>query len=364
MKAIAVTIQGLEKITQLEIKEILKLKSEVIVPSRVLFSTKSDKDLAKFIYNARSISKAYLLLDNFKFSKHEEILDKVKGIKFPYFKESFVVRCERSGNHGFNSVDVERLVGKFIYEKYKINVDLNNPHVTIFIDIVDDNCFIGVDFSGIKLSKRNYRIKLMSSSINPLVAYSMVRLSGVKTADIVLDPFCKSGEIPIECALFLNAFPNCFRLRDKLLFSKFLKIKFNDKVKPKKLNIIAMDYVQNSLRAAEINSKLGSVNKFIKFSRLEIEWLDTKFKKASVSKIITFPPFTSNNLPIEIVNKIYKELFYQAEYVLKNEGLITIISPKKELVEKYAFDYNFKKTKDVELVMGNNKFNILIFKKA
>ena len=56
-EAIATCIQGLESITQLEIKEILKQKSEVLIPSRLIFKVKEDKDLANFIYNSRSTIK-------------------------------------------------------------------------------------------------------------------------------------------------------------------------------------------------------------------------------------------------------------------------------------------------------------------
>jgi len=360
MRAVAVTVEGLEEVAILEIKEIVNSKAEKIIPSRVILSIKNDKSLAEFIYKSRSILKAYLLLENFNFSSKKDILSKIGAIKIPYLKNSFAVHCERTGNHDFNSQDIEKTVGGFINNKYKVKADLDNPEVIVLVDIVGNNCFIGIDFSGIKLSKRDYRIKLLSNSINSIVAYSMCRLSDIKPADVILDTFCKSGEIPIEAALFLKNIPNCMHLKDKLQFSKFLDVKFKDNVKDKKLGIIAMDSLQNNVRSSEINAKLASVNKDIKFSRLEVEWLDTKFKEFSVSKIITFPPHPSNNLPQSVVERM---LFYNSEYILKKDGSITILTPRKDLIEKYAFEYRFKKVKEVSLVMGNNKFNILVFRK-
>ena len=55
MKAIAKCINNLEFVTQLEIKEILKINSETVCTSRVSFNIKSEKYLAEFIYNSRSI---------------------------------------------------------------------------------------------------------------------------------------------------------------------------------------------------------------------------------------------------------------------------------------------------------------------
>ena len=64
MKAIAICIEGLEEITILEIKEILKIKSDIIMPSRVIFEVKKEEDIAEFAYKTRSATKVYFLVDN------------------------------------------------------------------------------------------------------------------------------------------------------------------------------------------------------------------------------------------------------------------------------------------------------------
>ncbi|MEK6947620.1 MAG: THUMP domain-containing protein [Nanoarchaeota archaeon] len=364
MKALAVTLEGLESITQLEIKEILKLKSEVLYKGHISFNVKSEKDLAEFIYRSRSIIRAFLLLDNFNFIDIDDILKNIKDLDFPYLDDTFVVRCERQGSHAFNSQDIERSVGEFIAKKFDISADLDDAKTTIFLDISDDMCFIGIDFCGIKLSKREYRVKLLASSVNPVVAYSMLRISSADVEDSILDPFSRSGEIPIEAVLFFRNIPNCINIKEKLLFNKLFKIEFKDKIKElKKTSIICSDNMQNNLRAAEINAKIAAVNKYINFTRLEIEWLDTKYKEKSVDKIITFPIYPSNNLPEKNVEKIYKEFFYNSEYILKKGGTITLLTPKKELIEKYSNEYKFKKINEVPITMGNSRFYIMIFKK-
>ena len=107
MDAIAICIEGLEFITQGEIKEILHKESEIAIQSRVKFSFKKDSDLANFIVNSRSAIKAYKLIDNFEFKNLDDLLRKIRKTKFPKIKDPFVVRCERFGNHEFNSIDVE-----------------------------------------------------------------------------------------------------------------------------------------------------------------------------------------------------------------------------------------------------------------
>ncbi len=363
MKAIAACIKGLEFIAEKELKEIIKVSSEVIYPSKLLFNIKTEKDLAKFVYYSRSILKAYLLLENLDFKSKEEIIKIIEKVKFPYLKESFVVRCERSGNHDFSSQDIEKEAGAVIFKNSKVKVDLDNAETTIIVDIIDNKCFIGIDFTGIKLSKRDYRIKLTSNPINPCLAYSLVRIADYKIKDSLLDPFCKSGEIIIEAAQYALEIPNCLKLNDKLLFNKILKVKFKDTTKNKKLNITAIDSLQNNLSCAEINAKLAQVKKHINFSRMEIEWIDTKFKKASIDKVITFPVYPTNSLPEKLLEKIYKELFYQLEFILKKTGLIVLLTQFPELILKYAAEYKFKKEKQIEIDYINKKFYILVLKK-
>ncbi|MBI2148066.1 N-6 DNA methylase [Candidatus Woesearchaeota archaeon] len=362
MKAIATCIKGLEEITQLEIKEILKKKSEIIIPSRIAFNVKEDKELANFVYNTRSSIKVYKLINHDNFSDLDEILNKVKKIKFPKIKSPFVVRCERIGEHNFNSIDVEKEIGNIINKDNKLKVDLKNPTTILIIDIVSNKFFLGIDYTGIKLTKRNYRIKLLPNSINSALAYSMLRISEIKEKDTILDPICRSGEIMIEAALYLQKIANGLKLLDQLAFNKLLKFNPKNIIKTKKLKIYSIDSSQNSLKSAEINAKIANIYKNIIFSRYELEWLDTKLDKNSIDKIITFPQYPTNNLPTQEVEKIYKELFYQAEFIIKKNGIITILTPVPELIEKYANLRNFKKEKEYKINYMHQNFSILKLK--
>ena len=64
MKAIAITNQGLEDITKLEVKEILKLPAKAET-SVVLFDVKDLLDICTLCYTSQSIIKTGVLLSNF-----------------------------------------------------------------------------------------------------------------------------------------------------------------------------------------------------------------------------------------------------------------------------------------------------------
>lgn len=362
MEAIATCIEGLESITQLEIKEILKQKSEVTAKTKIKFKIKEDKQLVDFIYNTRSAIKSYKLITNFQFTSFEDLINKAKKIKFPKIKGPFAIRCERTGKHDFSSMDLEKEFGKSIKQP-NTKVDLENPTTIILVDIIDNYCFIGIDFTGIKLSKRNYKIRLLPNSLNSCLAYSMLRVSDLKDKDITLDPLCKSGEIPIEAVLYLKNISPQQKTADKLAFTKLVSYKPKNKIKDKKLKIYAVDSSNNNLKSAEINAKIAGIHKEIKFSHYDVEWLDTKFDKNTIDKIITFPQYPTNNFPKDKAEKTYKELFYQSEFILKKDGTITILTPVPELIEKYAALNKFKKSKELKISYIHQPFNIIVFKK-
>ena len=90
-----------------------------------------------------------------------------------------------------------------------------------------------------------------------------------------------------------------------------------------------------------------------------MEWLDIKFKKESVDRIVTNLP-SSKNTNLE---KIYNEFFYQGEYILKKNGSIAIITKNPDFVKKHAAKHNFIVVKERELWSGEQMLIILVLKK-
>ena len=105
-----------------------------------------------------------------------------------------------------------------------------------------------------------------------------------------------------------------------------------------------------------------SKNKIL--SNKELNWLDTLFKKNSVDFIISKPIYPSKTKNVNFVDKIIKELFHQASYILKKKGLMLLITPKTELLEKYAKEYKFKIKEELNVLVGDINYKILSFKKV
>jgi len=314
MKAVAVTIKGIEPLASEEIKEIVKTGTKTLTEGRILFETKTFNPLEK----ARTIEKLYEYLSHFKFKTEEEIYERAKKIKFP-IKKNFAVRCHREGKHTFRSKDIEAKIGEIIFER-GCKVNLKNPGTTVYVEIIEDNCIIGILYKK-DMQKRKYKVRLNPASINACLAAAMVRLAKAKKEHTIIDPFCKDGVIAIEAAL------------------KGIK------------NVYGFDESLNNVKNARVNAQLAKVN--VSIRKAEIDWLDTKFEKQTVDRIITNPPFPAKHKNKSEIEKTTKELLHQAKYVLKKDGILVVVTQNPEMIDRYAKENGFKLEKELKITIGN-----------
>lgn len=362
---IACCITGLENIAQDEIKKLIQESSEILIQGKLIINTTEEK-IGNLIYNTRSLTYVYELLKESQITNLEQIREIAKDIDFKnIIKQNFMVQCNREGQHPFKSIDIEKELGAYIHETYKFPVNLENPITTVFVDVLDAFCAIGIDLTGHKLSKRDYRIKLTSQPTNPCIAYSLIKLSNWNAKESLLDPFAKAGEIPIEAALLATNISPQKHIKNKLLFLKlYPNTKLVDKETYPKTEIYSADEIMGHVRYAETNAKLAGVNKQMRFTHMETQWLDSKFKKGTINKIISFPAQISQLHPMEELEQRYKDFFYNAEYILKKQGTITLLmNTNLELVHRFASEYKFKVFNKIEFRHANQDHIIIQLKK-
>ena len=381
MKAIAITHKGIEDIAALEIKELIKVNSKVN-ETVVLFEPKKIINLCKLAYKAQSIIKIICLFDEFKIQDNlDEILKtiekRIKKINFDKWLDknnSFKVLCSHLTNDDFSSQDIEKEAGAFIINNikekkaYDQKVDLENPDLIFYVYIFNERCYLGIDFCGFDLSKRDYKVFSSASDIKGTIAYSLLRIVGYKKEKKLLDPFCSSGIIPIEAALYNKGSVNYYR-KDDFAFLKlkpfekqdfeqfFTKLnKKEDKTKPL---IFASDQQLYHIRSAKKNAKIATVNKNIEFSRADLEWLDTRFDKNEIDLIAAKPMFSKYDL--KRTKKTYDEFFYASKYILSEKGKIALISRSMDLLKESAEKHGFKVTDERVVWQGQQKLEIIVF---
>lgn len=368
MKGLAITQKGFEDICAREITELIKTNT-TILDTCVQFDFNSLEDLCLLCYKAQSVTKILYLIDSVNYSSVEDLKQSTEKINFEEWvnkSSTFAVRCMQNINE--STQDIESTVGEYIFEKTKIKVDLKNPDITFFIFINNTKAYFGIDFAGIDLSKRQYKIFQHPSALKGPIAYCTYRLGSDK--NIILDPFCGSATILIEAALHRNKLPVNFYQKDKFAFLNFKPLKdFNfekiDKeiIKDAKPTLSGFDHQLRYIKSAKNNAKIAGVEKQIIFSRVDIEWLDTKKDKETIDAIITNPPVISQHTNPVQIQKLYDEFFYHADFILKKDGKIVIISKDTETLKKIAQKKNFKVEHERSVWSGKQEYKIVIFSK-
>ncbi|MFC1741235.1 THUMP domain-containing protein [Nanoarchaeota archaeon] len=373
MKGIIITHPGLEAVSGKEIKELIKQEPK-LKRSVAMFTTDKIEDLCTLCYRSQSAMKVLQLFFSGEAKKLDDVLPTINDLNLAEWlrEKTFCVRCKIVDNDFFDTMESERLIGEVIHEKYDAKVSLEDPDVTFYGYVIEDTFYFGVDFAGFDLSKRNYKIFALADSIKASTAYSLVRLGGYKKGMTMLDPFAHSGVVAIEAAFYASGKPINYYNKDKFAFQRFPHFKnynFDDFFKKhdtfeEKLNgITASDNQQRHVKAAEKNAKIAGMNKLINFTRMDVEWLDTKFEKQSVDRIISNPPKVSRLLSEKGFEKMFQELFYTADFILKPEGRIVILVKSYQQILKHAQRHNFAITGNFKFMQGKEELSILVFEK-
>ena len=373
MEGLAITSRGIEETASMEINELINADCKA-QEGCVVFDFNEFEDLCLLCYKSQSIDKVLCLIESFEFkdffAEFEKFIGESNFNEWIGKHNKFKIECIRLGSHDFKSVDVATKIGGLIVKKLKnkdIKIDIKDYEMIFLTYIVDNKCYFGVDFAGFELNKRSYKIFLHPNSLRGTIAYALVRESGFEKNEVMLDPFSRDGVIAIEAAFYASDFPHNYYKKDKFAFLKLkLGIDFerffgniDRKITKSKARIHSYDHLFKYVDYSKKNAKIAGVDKQINFSRVELEWLDIKFKEKSIDRIIANPP-TSKNANL---NKIYNEFFYQCEYILKKNGTLALISRAPDFVKKHAEKYNFVISKEKDVWSGEQSLKIMVFKK-
>lgn len=350
MKSLILTNKGIENISADEAKEIVEAKIEEIRPGLVIMDC---ENLEKLTYGGRTFNRTGKILAEFEFQDEEDLLAKIPDIKI---EEEFGMQCDREGEHDFTSFDIAQQIAQKLSEKtgQKINYKAGKPYLAV---IRDNRCMIAEEYSGIDLGKRDYRIFLGRDALRGNIAAAVLKVSGYTGEEVLLDPYCRHGVIPIEAALMAtNTSVNKYQ-KDKLA----CKAENCGEEKTTENKILCIDEHFPHVNAAKKNAKIAGAVKQIQFSRQEIEWLDTKYPPKSIDKIVTMPPQPT----IANENKIgkkYKELFHQADILLVEKGTITLVMKQHpEKILEHAS--KFKKIKEQKIMQGKEELTTLVLQR-
>uniref|UniRef100_UPI00358E40D5 tRNA (guanine(6)-N2)-methyltransferase THUMP3 isoform X2 n=1 Tax=Myxine glutinosa TaxID=7769 RepID=UPI00358E40D5 len=121
----------------------------------------------------------------------------------------FRVTCNRVGeHHSFSSMEAAREFGGAVQDRFSWKADMKNFDIEILLNIRDKEMCVGIALTEESLHRRNIT-HFGPTTLRSTLAYGMLRMCNLEPADVVIDPMCGTGAIPVEGGL---EWPQCFHI--------------------------------------------------------------------------------------------------------------------------------------------------------
>lgn len=343
------TCPGLEEIAISEVSKLLSIRHYTLRPlgvqGRIIIECSEDQSEAVRMLNSKSrlLHRVSILLNSTKISRGREAFRQIRDLLFNCNVEEFItsentfaVRVNRLGLHKYTSLDIARIAGDTIrelifkcYGRYP-RVNLDYPEVIVRINIVGENCLIGICTTGDdSLHKRGYRVYNHPAALKPTIAFAMCMLSRISDRMVILDPMCGGGTIPIECC-FLNT--NC--------------------------EIYGMDISPKHIQGAKLNALAAGVSHRIKFKIGDAMRLDKL--NLNVDRIISNLPYGMRIGRRFFLKTLYYNFLKSSKNILKNDGLMTLLTAESQLLKSLAKNLGYTLIEERRIWHGKLKTTILL----
>lgn len=119
----------------------------------------------------------------------------------------FRVTCNRAGDkHSFSSNEAARDFGGAVQEFFQWKADMTKFDIEVLLNIHNEEMVIGIALTEESLHRRNIS-HFGPTTLRSTLCYGMLRLCKPQASDVILDPMCGTGAIPLEGAIeFSSAF--------------------------------------------------------------------------------------------------------------------------------------------------------------
>ena len=323
-KLIAVSTYGVEGILNNEIR--FNGFTTDKVESGHVYLTGDERDIVKLNLVLACADRVYIDIGRFHAQTFDELFENMKKIEWEYYlpKNAFIhilaksVKSDLFALSAIQSISkkaiVDRLIKKYGElpedgDEYKIEVGLLNNEVTLLLDT-----------SGVGLHKRGYRAHVGVAPLRETLAAAMIRIGQFSRYTPFIDPFCGSGTLPIEAALYAtNTAPNMNRhfafenfefLASKEEIQKILegeKEAARSRIVKVDTVIEGTDIDKNQIELSNEHAKLAGVDGLISFKVQDAIDIHSKLKNGV---IVTNPPYGKRvGEDVKEMRELYKKFF-------------------------------------------------------
>ncbi|XP_071808944.1 tRNA (guanine(6)-N(2))-methyltransferase THUMP3-like isoform X1 [Asterias amurensis] len=119
----------------------------------------------------------------------------------PPYLPTFRVTGHRVGDrHNFSSQEAASKMGEHLIRRYGWPVKMKKFDMEVLVNVNNDDATIGINLTEESLHKRNI-IHFGPTTLRSTLAHCMLRLGEPQPGDVICDPMCGGGSIPLEGAL-------------------------------------------------------------------------------------------------------------------------------------------------------------------
>lgn len=182
------------------------------VQDRIIRATATEKNIYEALVWNRFANRVYLELAVQKCETFDELFDTVFALDWAKIiaedmaivTEATAIKSTLSHTPTIQSITKKAIVNRLTEnnETHHLYENRRGDEIHIQVFLIENRAHILLDITGNALHKRGWRSESGDAPIKETLAAAIVALSNWKFGDTFLDPFCGSGTIAIEAALF------------------------------------------------------------------------------------------------------------------------------------------------------------------
>ncbi len=279
------------------------------------------EDVAKANLYLRCGERVLIKVGEFSAVSFEELFEKTKALNWSRWlskNSAFPVKgfCLKSTLASMRDCQaiIKKAIVSSLSEKYGIEwFEESGANYQVQFSVMKDLVTLMIDTSGDGLHKRGYRRISNAAPLKETIAAAMVMLSFWKYEYPLCDPFCGSGTLPIEAAMFKrNIAPGLMRTfacegfdqSDPVMWSR-LREEAQSKRRDTPLTILASDIDPATIEIATENARIAGLSDVIKPQVADATKFTSDIRYGS---IICNPPYGERLSDAKECQKLYRDM--------------------------------------------------------
>ena len=242
-------------------------------------------------------------------------------------KGSFRIRFVQENQFAKVDKSLTHRAEEYVLANSKLKLDRLSPTNEVWFSIRRE----GFAFCGELITKREFTEKnLNKGELRPEIAYFLCCFADVQPSDIILEPFCGYGSIPVQ-------------LVKKFRFQK----------------LYISDIEEERLELTKARKQISQVQEGLIDCRTADALSLNHIKDNSISLIISDPPWGFFE-DIGDINEFYNKMFKSFSRVLIPDGRMVILSARKEELEQTACANGFKIKNSLHTLVNGKKAGVYL----